>query len=404
MTIDYINLKANKSNIINISKLLITLLNCKCLTNNLIISKLKINKDNEKKIILCLYLLIGLKEIYELIKNKNNSIIRHNFYRIIDLLLIFNIDINYIFNNNDYNLLMLAISNNYNTIIKKLINIYCININYKVSNSEYCNALMLSIKYNNMLAFKLLIENDDLNINEVNNLGKTALFYTVLKTKNKSINYYSKNLINKGININHCDNFNLSVINYAIKEQNITLIKYLINTGNIDIDYINNNKLIFNLLDLKLYDSIYKLINLGLDINIINDNNEDILYYSIKIKNVYFCKYILNNYPLFDIDRTYKNGESLLTLAIKNNLFEIVIKLIQSNINLYIINNYGETSFSLAKKSSYYNIYINEMKKQIINTPINKENIINDDISNMQIEDINQFLSDYADLIIELYE
>lgn len=306
--------------------------------------KLDIASDNQKAVYI--YVLLKLYKINNLRQNDiNKKNINNNILRTVELLIKLNANINYVHPNSDTNLLMISIVINNISAMKMLIK-NNIDLNFNTHASEISNALTTAIRFNNKDAFKILIENPNVNVNEVNNLGKNALFYAVSPDKI----YYAVKLLNRCININQLDNTNSGVIKYAAENNNIALINCLVKNHVFDTDYLNdfNNNVIFRLMDLELYDIINILISNGLNVNNVNNKGEDLLYYAIKNNKKPIIDKLIS---LTTLNKKYENGETLLTYAIKNDLNEIAIKLINNGIDMFEKNNRYETAFTLTNNS-----------------------------------------------------
>lgn len=130
-----------------------------------------------------------------------------------------------------YKYLFDSIKNNRIEIFKLLIQDNRININ--IQNDNYLSLLTFALKINNDRIISLLLDRDDLNINLVDDNKNTAIFYDAECCDYK----YFKKIINyKHFNVNVRNNNDTPLIVYLIYNNKIDLLKLILEFPNLDID------------------------------------------------------------------------------------------------------------------------------------------------------------------------
>ena len=259
--------------------------------------------------------------------------------------------------NNEY-ILMLAMTVFYNkNIIKLLIN------NGANINVENNAPLKEAISNRNIEVIELLIDNGaDINIIYK---GVPLLIYFI---KNRKFNATEKisiitKLLDKGIDVNFTDRSGISALQIAIRDNNINIIKLLIDkSANINIE---DNAPLKEAISSRNIKVIELLIENGSNIDIIYENEPLLIYF---IKNRFFNdndKISIITKLLdkgIDINFTDKNGDSALHIAVKYTNIPIVKLLLDKGIDIDLIDNSGKTALT----------YANDEIKNIINSYINK--------------------------------
>jgi len=92
---------------------------------------------------------------------------------------------------------------------------------------DYLMPLFYLIKYNNINGIKMLAEIKDFNKNETDETGETALMYAIKNFSNNE--KLIEQLLSSGVvNINGFNHEDINPLIYAIKQNNIDLIKLLL--------------------------------------------------------------------------------------------------------------------------------------------------------------------------------
>lgn len=101
-------------------------------------------------------------------------------------------------------------------------------------------------------------------------------------------------------------------------------------------------------------------------LNMTNDYGENVLIMAISQKKDKLSKYFLNNFgSLINLDQSNIDGETALSIAIKNNNKEIVKELIYLGANLEIVDMHGNTP--LLSAIYFSNVDLEIVKLLIIN-------------------------------------
>ena len=196
------------------------------------------------------------------------------------------------------------------------------------------------------------------------------VFNLVQKNKlNKIINFIKK----KNLDINIRDNNNNYLVEYIILKNENKIFNYLL-TKDLIIDFTNyNGKTIFYYIIKFNYIDILKSIIKSNKYNIYNisDSNNNIpLHYAIIMNNKQAFDLLIDN---SDVNITDNNGNNSLFIAIINNSFNFIEKILKYNINLNILNKNNHSIIFLAILYNYINIEIFINKDKNFNL-----NIIND--------------------------
>lgn len=274
--------------------------------------------------------------------------------------------INGCYNISDY---LIKYGSNLNeTIIKtKIMYNMCIQCNYILL--EYLLIHNVSIYDKSIIYFisniKNELEKDYYNdINIYLNGNDKQLFIE----RNKYFNNYYKFihiLINNGIKISNLSN-NILLIN-AIQNNDIDNVNKYIKLG-YDINFIYKNKSCL-MYGINNYDITKLLIDNGAYINYVNDDNENILKYTINNQNLQIIQLLINN----GCDYNYLcNNKHIIFYFVNNiNILKYFIEELNVNINILDDNN---------NNLLYYTIYHNDdtIIKYLLHKNINTNNVNNE--------------------------
>lgn len=361
----------------------------------------------------------NIKELIKVIKNdpKINLNIKdstYNFFiyyailyneeELIDLILTRDIRLD-ILDTDGRNILYIPIKFSYNNILKKILKKDNDNIGLPIIDIKDklgLTALHYSIIFNNFEAFKILLENSNILINNNQNLNAFHIciqynrlnYFIELLNKVSELSFITSNnenllqytllydkpefvpfILKKKININNQETANgLTALHQSIIKGFKNVIKDLINHGsNLDIqDYYGNTALHYTISEEK-NDILELLIKYNLNYNLTNiDGNTPLHLY---LKNSYLEKDILTILiPKTDLNSQNNQGESCLKRIIELYIFETYTNLlIHKELNFFIKDNNNEDlSDSLHDEhvlqiavDSYYNM-IKEKKDELV--------------------------------------
>lgn len=173
------------------------------------------------------------------------------------------------------------------------------------------------ILFNNLNDFKNSIEDYIKNggdISITNSYDQNILIYSIDNGCDINI---SKYLINLGFDLNYLDKYNKSALVYAINNNNIEIIELLVKSGSkINYNDRNGNGIFDHIFNRELNandeKTIRRLIELGMDINYIDESKKSALYTAILYKNVNLVKFLI------------KNGYNLYNKYIYNSITPII--------------------------------------------------------------------------------
>jgi len=186
-------------------------------------------------------------------------------------------------------------------------------------------------------------------------IDKNASFSRVVLIKyivNNSDKYILNYWIQHGMDINYEDEYGISFLNYSISIQKISMIKYLIENYEININSINRNiKMIENVIINNKIKILKYLIKHHLNINKKDCNGMDVLDYVIKAEKIEMIKYLIE----CEINIS---SQKLISIS----LMDKIIK--EDNKNLISIFCHHEKYFKVGKLNDQHSImsYINENK------------------------------------------
>ena len=301
-----------------------------------------------------------------------------------------NADINCIDNNNN-NLFNHLLKNEKNEMLiyvleKELKN----NNNILDTTKNKMNETLLqnSIIYDNNTITNYLLSKDltsEYLNNQEEEYGLTILHNSIILKKND----ITKKLIQKKIDINLQDYLGNSPLHYAIIENNTEIILLLLEEENINFNLIN--------LDGNIPLFLY-IQNYNINLDLLNDSNyESNIFYKLLKKT----KYNLQN----------NNGESILYLIVKNNLWKndkVKDILTNSNkyLNIFIKNNDGEIILDLVEspdRDNFINIIADSFYNKLVNTKKPLDIEWERYCSTNNLKDLSKLLKKKGDKGIEFY-
>lgn len=217
--------------------------------------------------------------------------------------------------------------------------------NYNLINLKNESVLYQSLVYDNMDVFNHLIKKKEYISNVINNqeneYGLTVLHQIVITDKNNLFN----TIFNFTINVNIQDKLGNTPAHYAIMENNITYLNFILNNSNINLNFnlinINGDTLLHLYLKnslnyVKIFNKIIENTNLNIQNNDgdtclhliykYNQNNEEMMKDIFNKSNNDINIFILNNNNNSIFDKI-KNNDKLIDIFI-NNYYK---RLVQSN-------------------------------------------------------------------------
>ncbi|ORX86697.1 ankyrin [Anaeromyces robustus] len=330
--------------------------------------------------------------------------------KLIDLLIKYNPDKNIINNTGLTALHIASLFDNYE-IIPKLITERNIDIKDVNGNTPL---MLTAIKRNYECAKKLLSSNYKINVNSVDKYGDTPLIQTMnkilivvddlvkdlSKNSNDDLPKFVDLLIEKGADKNKTNKNNDTALHAACKNNIHEIIPKLITDKNINMKNKNGYTPLMIAIFKRNYECIKSLLSskYNLDINMIDKNGNTPLMMTImeyEDLSEFMDLFIEKG---ANKDLVNKNNDTALHIACKNNLNEVIPKLItEKNINMKNKDGYtplmiaiNERNYECIKTllSNKYNLDINIVDKKG-NTPLM--------MTIMKDEDISEFI----DLFIE---
>ncbi len=251
---------------------------------------------------------------------------------------------------NGKSLLSYAMSNYYDIEIIILLLENGIDINTDEKEKLLQDALLMG--YDDITI--LLIDYDNINLNMLDDYGRTLLEIAI---KNKNMKLLKK-LIKNNININIQNEFGNTALHIAIKKKNLIMVKELLSSG-ADIDNSTmvsafrtkdimiieelfkyqdketNRGLIFDAIFYGDYEVVSTLIKYVDDLDIMNDKKETPLLYAFEYNRPEIFKLLLSNITTLDDNILF----SILTKSVQKNNKEYIKTLIENNIDINNLNN-----------------------------------------------------------------
>ena len=263
------------------------------------------------------------------------------------------------------------------------------NFNFHDENNNYL--IHYLIDYHQIEIINKLLNKKVLNLDVTNNEGRNILFLSIKYNNIEFIESLLKyNKLNIGLSlIDNKDKLGYTPLHYAIKLNNLDVIKLLLDFGG-DItikDNENNNILQFSLINKKTKLFIYLLNNIP-NLNINSNAKQSLLHLAISNQNIEIIDILLNK----NININAKEsdfGASTLQYAIVINNFEICKKLINKNIDINLQDYNGYTALMQSIIEDDLNIDIIDLLINNNNNDFNISNINGDTV-------LHLLLSDYA--------
>jgi hypothetical protein len=225
----------------------------------------------------------------------------------------------------------------------------------------------IDIKFNKKIKYNVIVDIvnkhnfNNLNFQNFNLMGKNIDFLTKANKLNLDSTCLETEMITKFNSDYKCiilDNILLvNIVNY---DDMIINNKKLINAQNI----LGDNILIYILKNYYIkYNSIKFLIRLNININHINNNGYNALYYAVCNGYIEIVELLLSSGC--DVNMIYKKGSNILILCVKKGYFEIFKKLIDYGVVYNFINGKDKTTFMYAIKNGNCDIinwFLNKSK------------------------------------------
>ncbi len=168
--------------------------------------------------------------------------------------------------------------------------------------------------------------------------------------KNNDLKGLKENL--KYVNINIIDESGNSILNYAVINNNVEMVHYLIlNHINLNLTDSNLNTALMLAVNYNSMGCFRALIRKGADINLKNKQGESALAIATKLARREMIEILISRDV--EIDFTNSLGENILFLALNTNNLEMIESLINKNPTLlYSKNNIEDTLLHQAVKRS----------------------------------------------------
>lgn len=269
------------------------------------------------------------------------------------------------------NLLIFSIKNKSFNLCKTVIKY----VNINETNSEYNSALHEAVMLNNISIVKLLIDNN-ININIVNNIQKTCIYYVNQKIPND----ITLLLLSKNININSQDILGNTIIHELLLDNdndnpNINIFNNIYDIINLSKNY--NNFFNYNLINIDGNQPLHILLNYNYIDNIDN-----------KIIDIF-----LEN---TDLNIQNNDGITCLHLLFKNNLWKKKSSILcYKKLDIFICNKENKRPFDYLNSNDLSlcfdivtNSYMNQLKKKNVKY-INEIDLLCS--KDNKLNDINKF-------------
>jgi len=203
------------------------------------------------------------------------------------------------------------------------------------------NVAFDAINYGDSEIVSTLLENTELDLNIVDNSGETILHHKNLEDDEE----LSIQLLENGADPTICDkNGNNFLLKVALKgKYGENILKTAVRLGcNLNSKVSNKNSILMEVMfafsklpieESKRRDELKEmaktLINYGIDVNAVNNNNETVLFELIRIGNIEGCAFALENG--LNVNQQNNNKETALLIAIYKGIknIDIIILLLQ---------------------------------------------------------------------------
>jgi len=250
--------------------------------------------------------------------------------------------------------------------------------NIDVTKKNYLNQepIQLAIRKQNHLIVKLILKSQKININQIDEEGRSLLQNAVLSGDETIAN----ELINNGIDINITDKNNRNVIFDAISYGDEKMITNLLETKRIDLNLVDmSGETILHKKEVLSNDELcIKLLKKGADATICDNDGKNLLYHSA-IKGMEGSKLLAVALEQgCNINTSVKNNNTILMEALavfyvlpddekdrRNSLLKMVENLVLKGINVNAINNDGENGLFDAVRNNDINVCAFLLSKKV---------------------------------------
>lgn len=226
--------------------------------------------------------------------------------------------------------------------------------------------------------FKYLIEDIKINANTTGTKGENALHNLVRKKDQNEIITY---LISKGANINHTDNDGNTVLMEAVKNQDVNVVKLVLDQVN-NINHVNNKgtSALAQAVAFGMPETLSLLINKKANIQIVDKDGNNLAAYLVQSfqplregqKNHFTEKLTIIKNAGVNFEALQHEGNSLYHLAVVKNDLNLLKQLESFNINLNTVNKEGITALHkaalVAKDDTVLKYLVNKGAKKDILT------------------------------------
>ena len=253
---------------------------------------------------------------------------------------------------------------------------------------NYIDILKLLLYFNNSVIGVSLIDIQD-------NTGNTALHYSIIFDNMKAF----KLLVESESNILIKDNNSDDSLHLAVLYKRLEILKEILKIKNLNINSTNENKetALHYACNYNLNEIANLLIKANIDVNIQDVKKLNALMYCINLGNDELTMLLI---PLSDLNLQDVNGNSVLHHSIKMKNFKSLFEIIKyKDINFNKVNLSGNTALHLFLLDSDNYKYDNILKILIENTDLNIQNYEGNTINHILIE--NNIFQKYKDIIIK---
>ena len=213
------------------------------------------------------------------------------------------------------------------------------------------------------------------NVNIKDDQGQTALFYAAIENRPDIIDV----LISKGGVVNDTDKNEQTVLSYAAQHFDCKCLKKLIANGGKFKSDIQDHKNVTKMLHETVtsdsnVDILEMLIDAGVDINGVDNNERTALMFAARAGNARAVKTLIEHKA--NVTHTDNHGRNALFYAIENDTPELIDILIGNGIDVNQTNNQGNTALTYACKQEY-TTSIDKIASKLIahNANVNLQNI-----------------------------
>jgi len=172
-----------------------------------------------------------------------------------------------------------------------------------------------------------LLSSNKFPLNHIDEKKNTFLNLSLLKNKTKSAQW----LISKGIDVNIKNNENKDALNITIEKNNHTMLKYLIENSNVDINQLDEEQR--TLLQNAVIQGQEKIVDIlianGADVNNVDKNNRNVAFDAIAYGDDHILDIILSSDDL-NLNLIDNSGETILHKKEILDNSDLCKKLIQS--------------------------------------------------------------------------